>query len=131
MALDDAKIGRPVPVMWVVLIIGVGFALLGYSAGLEDHKFYKPIIESLGDGLFLLGLIDLVLRNEVLSWLTKPSDLWEFNANVRHATEIFQKATEEAQLKTIAYQSTETLEVVKKILEDVESLKEQVRQGSK
>jgi hypothetical protein len=35
--------------MWIILFIVVGALIFGYSATLEEHNVFKPIVESLGD----------------------------------------------------------------------------------
>jgi hypothetical protein len=108
--------------LWIILFIIAGALILGYSATLEDHIVFKPILESLGDGLLLLGLIDLYLQNKFIAWLTKPSDFQEVLSGIKHATKTFGDTN---QWVIDQQRSIQTHDNVDRILTEIRELKEQ------
>jgi hypothetical protein len=119
--------------MWIILFIVAGGLILGYSARLDEHSYAKPIVESIGDGLFLLGVIDLYLQNVLIKRLTKPSALWELNKTwkkiderIGAETEKVQAFNRQQQLDRIDERSNRTEEAVEKILSEIKALRVQV-----
>jgi hypothetical protein len=109
--------------LWIILFIIAGALILGYSATLEDHNVFKPILESLGDGLFLLGFIDLYLQNKFIAWLTKPSDFQEMLSGIKRATKTFGDTN---QWVIDQQRSIQTHDNVDRILTEIRELKEQL-----
>ena len=130
---SESETRRSVAPMWIILFIVVGASILGYSARLEEHNFAKPIVESIGDGLLLLGLIDLYLQNILIKRLTKPSDLSQLNETWKKVSEQIQAETEKVesfnrkeQLERIDARSHRTEEALEKILSEIKALRTQV-----
>jgi hypothetical protein len=122
MASESAN-KRSVAPMWIILFVVVGALILGYSATLEEHNVFKPIVESLGDGLFLLGLIDLYVQSRLIASLEKPSELQELLTGVKRATGIF---GETKQWATDQQRSIQTHDNVDKILTEIRELRDQL-----
>jgi hypothetical protein len=114
---------RSVAPMWIILFVVVGALILGYSATLEEHNVFKPIVESLGDGLFLLGLIDLYVQSRLIASLEKPSELQELLTGVKRATDIFGATN---QWVIDQNRSIETHDNVDRILTEIRELKAQL-----
>jgi hypothetical protein len=130
---SDSETDSSIALGWVILIIAAGFALLGYSSRLEEHNFFKPIVESLGDGLFLLGFIDLLVRKSVFSWLTRPPDYWKLAEEwledskktmkkLDEATRTLADFNRDARLERIEEKSDKTVDGVDEILKRVRLL---------
>ena len=130
---SDSETHRSIALGWVILIVGVGFALLGYSSRLEEHNFFKPIVESLGDGLFLLGFIDLLVRKNVFPWLTRTPDYRKLAEEwLRDSKKAMKDLDEDisaradfnrdARLERIEEKSDKTVDAVDEILKKLTSL---------
>ncbi|HEY7352315.1 MAG TPA: hypothetical protein VH596_06060 [Terriglobales bacterium] len=111
---------NPVTPIWVLAFCVAGVVILGLSSLIEDHKFYKPIVESIGDGVLLLGLIDLFLQARVLSWLTRPSEMRTLVDNVKNwiagaqkVNEQFEKLQQKNALERIEEQNKQILSELK------------------
>jgi hypothetical protein len=110
----------PIALIWVLAFCGLGALILGLSSLIDEQRFYKHIVESAGDGLFLLGLIDLFFQTRVLSWLTKPAELQTLVENVKGWTaaahkvnESFENIHRKEALEKIAKQNEEILNQLK------------------
>jgi hypothetical protein len=120
---SESENKRSVAPMWIILFIVVGALILGFTARLEDHNVFKPILESLGDGLFLLGLIDLYVQSRLIASLEKPSELQELLTGVKRATDIFGETN---QWVIDQNRSIQTHDNVDKILTEIQELREQL-----
>lgn len=120
---SESENKRSVAPMWIILFVVVGASILGYTTRLEDHNVFKPILESLGDGLFLLGLIDLYLQSRLIAWLEKPSELQELLGGIKRATKTFGDTEKWVRDQNRAI---ETHDNVDKILTEIRELKEQL-----
>ena len=132
MAEESAK-QRSLAPLWIILFIGVGAGILGYTASLDEHRFYKPILESLGDGLMLLGLIDLFLQGELIPWLTRPSEIVKLYEKWKKVGDDLTKAQRELaefnqkmMLENIQEKSSKTLDAAEEILKELKALKAQM-----
>lgn len=120
---SESENKRSIAPMWIILFIVVGALILGYSATLEEHNVFKPIVESLGDGVFLLGLVELYLQDELIAKLKKPSALQEVLLGMQRTT----KALGDTKQWVIDQnRAIETGNNVDKILTEIRELKEQL-----
>lgn len=126
----ESESRRAVAAIWVILFIAVGAAILAYSAGLGEHSRLKPILESTGDGLMLLGLIDLFFQTRVISWLTRPTEVSKLHdqwMKVKEDLEAANRKLDEYNLKNqlgnVAKQTNDIAESVEEIKKDVHALK--------
>lgn len=126
----ESESRRAVAAIWVIVFIAVGAALLAYSAGRDEHSRLKPILESTGDGLMLLGLIDLFFQTRVISWLTLPTEVSKLHdhwMNVKADLEAANRKLDEynlkSQLETVAKQTSEIAKSVGEMRKDLHALK--------
>jgi peptidoglycan hydrolase CwlO-like protein len=130
---SESETRRVVAPIWIILFIGVGAAILASSVRIDEHNSLKPIVESLGDGLLLLGLIDLFFQSRVISWLTRPSEISNLNEQWKKVSRDLDEAqrklddfNQKTRLENIENQSTKTLETVEELLKELKVLKSQI-----
>ena len=130
---EESGTRRPVAPLWIILFIGVGGAILACSAKLDEHNFFKPIVESLGDGLMLLGLIDLFFQSKVISWLTRPSEISNLNEQWKKVSQDLTEAqrkldefNQKTRLETIVERSAKILDTVEEMQKELKALRSQL-----